>query len=162
MLKTDRCRVVGAMSGTSLDGIDAAEIVTDGHDIFEFGPSAFRPYSDSERSQLQAALGKWPEDDISQTCELIETLHIEVLSKFGDSELVGFHGQTLAHDPKGHLGQPRTHQAGDGAVLANALEKPVVWDFRSADVQLGGEGAPLAPFYHFALAKYLKAHRSTT
>ncbi|MGB5557203.1 MAG: anhydro-N-acetylmuramic acid kinase, partial [Paracoccaceae bacterium] len=66
----------------------------------------------------------------------------------------GFHGQTLAHDPGGR----GTHQAGDGAILAEVLELPVIWDFRSSDVQLGGQGAPLAPFYHFACAKWMGAH----
>ncbi len=157
MLKTDRCRVVGAMSGTSLDGVDAAEIVTDGHEVFEFGPSSFRPYTDAQRALLKSALGKWPEDDVSEVSELIETVHAQALSPFTQAELVGFHGQTLAHDPQGTLGTPRTHQAGDGAVLAAVLGKPVVWDFRSADVQMGGEGAPLAPFFHFALAKHMQA-----
>lgn len=159
MLKTERCRAVGAMSGTSLDGVDAAEIVTDGHEIFEFGPSAFLPYTDAQRAVLRGGLGKWPEEDVAQIAALIETAHVEVLAGFEAAELVGFHGQTLAHDPQGLQGAPRTHQAGDGAVLAQRLGKPVVWDFRSADVQLGGEGAPLAPFYHFALAKFLKSPR---
>ncbi|MGJ8611032.1 MAG: anhydro-N-acetylmuramic acid kinase [Octadecabacter sp.] len=153
MLKDQVVRVVGAMSGTSLDGVDAAEIVTDGHEIFEFGESAFRPYSDNQVAVLRAALGKWHDDDISAASELVETVHAQVLSGFKDAELIGFHGQTFAHDPRGR----GTHQAGDGAVLAEVLGKPVVWDFRSADVQMGGEGAPLAPFYHFALAKKMKA-----
>ncbi|SMX31440.1 anhydro-N-acetylmuramic acid kinase [Octadecabacter ascidiaceicola] len=153
MLKDQLVRVVGAMSGTSLDGVDAAEIVTDGHEVLEFGDSVFRPYTDAQTAVLRSALGKWPEDDVSVAAELVETVHAQVLSGFPDAELVGFHGQTFAHDPKGR----GTHQAGDGAVLADVLNKPVVWDFRSADVQMGGEGAPLAPFYHFALAKKMKA-----
>ena len=157
MLKDQHIRVVGAMSGTSLDGVDAAEIVTDGHEIFEFGETAFRPYSDAERGVLRAALGKWQSDDVAVASKLIENVHTQLLARFESAELVGFHGQTFAHDPKGHLGAPRTHQAGDGAVLAEVLGKPVVWDFRSADLQMGGEGAPLAPFYHFALAKKMKA-----
>ena len=133
--------------------MDAAEIITDGREILEFGESVFRPYTDAQTAVLRAALGKWPEDDVSEAAELVETVHAQVLSGFADVELVGFHGQTFAHDPKGR----GTHQAGDGSVLAEVLNKPVVWDFRSADVQMGGEGAPLAPFYHFALAKKLKA-----
>ncbi len=66
---------------------------------------------------------------------------------------MGFHGQTLAHDPQGR----GTLQVGDGAALARALGRPVVWDFRTADVRFGGQGAPLAPFYHFALAKWAGA-----
>lgn len=153
MLKDEVVRVVGAMSGTSLDGVDVAQIITDGREVVEFGPSAFHPYTDAQVAVLRAALGKWHGDDVAQVSELVETTHAQALIAFKDADLVGFHGQTLAHDPKGLLGEPRTHQAGDGAVLAEVLGKPVVWDFRSADVQMGGEGAPLAPFYHFALAK---------
>jgi anhydro-N-acetylmuramic acid kinase len=157
MLKDDLIRVVGAMSGTSLDGVDAAEIVTDGHRIHSFGESAFRPFTAAQQAVLRAALGKWHEDDVAQAAELIETVHAQVLLDFTKVELVGFHGQTLAHDPQGVSGPRRTHQAGDGAVLAEVLNKPVVWDFRSSDVELGGEGAPLAPFFHFALAKKMAA-----
>ena len=153
MFKDQVVRVVGAMSGTSLDGVDAAEIVTDGHVIFEFGNSVFRPYTQAQVAVLHAALGKWPEEEIADACKLIETSHVEVLSGFSDVDLIGFHGQTLAHDPKGR----GTHQAGDGSVISNILGKNVVWDFRSADVKMGGEGAPLAPFYHFALAKKMGA-----
>lgn len=153
MLKSGPIRAVGAMSGTSLDGVDAAEITTDGVSIFGFGETAYRPYSVPERDVLQAALGLWHADETASVAELIETAHAEVLSTFKDAALVGFHGQTLAHDPQGG----RTHQCGDGAVLAAVLNKPVVWDFRSSDMQLGGQGAPLAPFYHFALAKYIGA-----
>lgn len=153
MLKTGPVTVVGAMSGTSLDGIDAAQIVTDGVTIFDFGPTAYRVYSADERAVLAAALGCWAEETSEAVCEQIEMTHAQILSDFTDAALVGFHGQTLAHNPDGR----GTHQAGDGAVLAEVLGKPVVWDFRSADVRLGGQGAPLAPFYHFALAKYIKA-----
>jgi anhydro-N-acetylmuramic acid kinase len=66
---------------------------------------------------------------------------------------VGFHGQTLAHDPAGR----GTHQAGSGARLAQALGLPVVWDFRTADVAAGGQGAPLVPFFHHALARRMGA-----
>jgi anhydro-N-acetylmuramic acid kinase len=77
--------------------------------------------------------------------------HAELIRRFGGAELVGFHGQTLAHDPGGR----GTHQAGDGARLASLTGLPVAWDFRTADVAAGGQGAPLAPFYHFALARRL-------
>lgn len=153
MKKTGPITALGAMSGTSLDGVDAAVIVTDGVDILGFGESAYRAYSEAEAAMLKAALGKWPGDDLAQVSELIETVHAEVLCGFEDVDLVGFHGQTLAHDPA----NARTHQCGDGQVLADVLNLPVIWDFRSADVEMGGQGAPLAPFYHFALARWIKA-----
>lgn len=146
--------VLGTMSGTSLDGVDAAMLRTDGHEILEFGPHAYRPYTAAEQSTIRAAFGQWPGDaNVAAAAEVVETAHAELLSRFDGAEMIGFHGQTLAHDPA----QRRTHQAGNGALLAQALNLPVVWDFRSNDVQMGGQGAPLAPFFHFACAKYLKA-----
>ena len=151
---TGPVRALGAMSGTSLDGVDAAVIVTDGKDVFGFEETAYRPYSEAERSVLRAALGQDESGvDVSAAAEVIETAHAEILSGFDDIDVVGFHGQTLLHRPEEKI----THQAGSGDVLAEILGVPVVWDFRSADVNLGGEGAPLAPFYHWALARHLKA-----
>ncbi|TGD42140.1 anhydro-N-acetylmuramic acid kinase [Pseudotabrizicola sediminis] len=142
---------LGAMSGTSLDGVDAAMVLTDGHSIAEFGPDAYRVYTDPERAVIRAAFGQWPgEAGVAEAAELVETAHAQVLSRFSGVDVVGFHGQTLAHDPAGR----GTHQAGNGALLAGVLGVPVVWDFRSTDVQLGGQGAPLAPFFHHACARF--------
>lgn len=154
MFKGKALRVVGAMSGTSLDGVDAAEIVTDGHRVLQLGDTRYRPYSDSERAVLRAALGRW-QGAAAEAAAVVEAAHVELLSSFDGADLVGFHGQTLAHDPAAG----RTHQAGDGAALARALGRPVVWDFRSQDMALGGQGAPLAPFYHHAIARHIKAER---
>jgi anhydro-N-acetylmuramic acid kinase len=140
------------MSGTSLDGVDAALVLTDGVTISEFGPSRYRGYSAEEQTVLRAALGKWPGDDLEAASAVVLDAHIAALRGF-EAELVGFHGQTLAHDPQGR----GTHQLGDGAALADALGRTVVWDFRSNDVELGGEGAPLAPFFHWACAKWIGA-----
>jgi len=154
MLHKRTITALGAMSGTSLDGVDAAVVVTDGHEITAFGPSAYRPYSRGEAQVLRAALGCWPDaQPVAAATALCERAHAEVLQRFDGVDLIGFHGQTLAHDPQGR----RTHQAGDGARLAALLDLPVVWDFRSADVAQGGQGAPLAPFFHFACAKWLGA-----
>lgn len=154
MAKTAPIWVLGTMSGTSLDGVDAAMIRTDGHRILEFGPQAFRAYSAAEQATIRAAFGQWPDGPgVAAAAEAVETAHAELLTRFSGAELIGFHGQTLAHDPA----HRRTHQAGNGALLAELLQLPVVWDFRTSDVALGGQGAPLAPFYHFACAKWLKA-----
>ncbi len=146
-------RALGAMSGTSLDGIDGAVLVTDGETITSFGETDYREYSDRERASLRSALGLWHDDDVAEAAKVVEHGHYSLLAGFEDIALVGFHGQTLAHDPGGR----GTHQVGDGAALADRLGWPVVWDFRSADVQLGGQGAPLAPFYHYALARWIQA-----
>ncbi|WP_229673232.1 anhydro-N-acetylmuramic acid kinase [Salipiger pallidus] len=141
------------MSGTSLDGVDAALIRTDGRDILEFGDSGYRAYTDAERKVLRGVLGRWPGDGLEEAACVVQDAHAELLAQFPQAELVGFHGQTLAHEPQGR----GTHQIGDGGVLAEALARNVVWDFRSADVALGGQGAPLAPFFHFACAKWMGA-----
>ena len=146
-------RVLGAMSGTSLDGVDAAVIETDGETIAGFGLSAYRAYDAVERASIRAALGKWEGPEVAAAAEVVELAHADLLGGFGDVDLIGIHGQTLAHDPGGR----GTLQVLDGALMAAALARPVVWDFRSADVAMGGEGAPLAPFYHFALARHIGA-----
>ena len=143
-------RVVGMMSGTSLDGVDAAILDTDGVTVAATGDTAYRPYSDKERAVLRTALGTWPGDPLAEAAaRVVEAAHLEVLDGLPAVDLVGFHGQTLSHDPAG----ARTHQAGDGARLARASGLSVVWDFRSNDMALGGQGAPLAPFYHWACAR---------
>ncbi|MFK7744160.1 MAG: anhydro-N-acetylmuramic acid kinase [Roseobacter sp.] len=153
LAKTGPLRALGAMSGTSLDGVDAAVVLTDGYSIQEFGPSQYVGYSSAEQSVLAAALGHWDGQAVEAATDVIEQAHLAVLETFPDVDIIGFHGQTLAHAPR----TKGTLQVGDGAWLAQALDMPVVWDFRSADVELGGEGAPLAPFFHFACAKYIKA-----
>lgn len=142
-------RVLGLMSGTSMDGVDAAMIETDGTRIGGFGRSAFQAYSDNEAAALHAALGRWPgEAGVAEAAAISLANHAAIAEAFPEAELVGYHGQTLAHDPQGR----GTHQAGSGALLARMTGLPVVWDFRSEDVRQGGEGAPLAPFFHWACA----------
>ena len=145
---------LGTMSGTSLDGVDAAEVLTDGEAIHGFGRSIFRAYTDAERDILHAALGKWPRaSGVAEAARIVEDRHAATVSELPDAGVIGFHGQTLAHDPEAR----RTHQAGDGAALAERLGRTVVWDFRSTDVALGGEGAPLAPIFHHACARHIGA-----
>ena len=145
---------LGAMSGTSLDGVDAAMVLTDGETITEFGPHAYHPFTEAERATIRAAFGRWPGDPgVDAAAAVVEAAHAALLSRFTGADVVGFHGQTLAHDPAGR----GTHQCGNGAVLAEVLGTPVVWDFRSTDVAMGGQGAPLAPFFHFACAKWAGA-----
>ncbi|TPE53810.1 anhydro-N-acetylmuramic acid kinase [Amaricoccus solimangrovi] len=147
-------RVLGLMSGTSMDGVDAAVLETDGEAILGFGPSAFLPFTEAERDILRAGLGLWPEaPEVAAIEALSRAAHARAVAGFADVDLVGYHGQTLAHDPKGR----GTHQAGRGDLLARETGLPVVWDFRAADVASGGEGAPLVPFFHFACARFIGA-----
>ena len=153
MLQAGMVKALGTMSGTSLDGVDAAVITTDGVVISGFGPSCYRPYTGAEQATLRAHLGRWQGDEIHSAVAIVETAHLELMKDFDGIDIAGFHGQTLAHEPRGR----GTHQCGDGARLAAVLGVPVAWDLRTNDVAMGGQGAPLAPFYHFALAKWLKA-----
>ena len=164
---------LGLMSGTSFDGIDAALVKTDGESVEAFGPGAAFDYAPGEMEAARAVHRDWrPYRGAAAGSEAAATLaraQAEVTAAHAAAsarllaraeaalarpEVVGFHGQTVAHapdDPQGGW----TWQLGDGAGLARALNRPVAWDFRSADVAAGGQGAPLAPFYHFALARTL-------
>ena len=148
-------RALGLMSGTSMDGIDAAILVTDGTRISAFGPAAFLPYSKKWRVRLRDAVAAGSVD--AELVEGLTRLHGEAVSlclgevgyDLSAIDVIGFHGQTILHDPAGGV----TVQIGDGALLANLTGVPVVSDFRAADVAAGGEGAPLAPVLHAVLGK---------
>lgn len=140
---------LGLMSGTSLDGIDAAALLTDGESIFGFGPKRFIPYTSEQAGLLRSGLGKRQADVSAILEDLVCETHVLAAQYFPTTELVGFHGQTLSHAPE----EFHTFQLGDGAALANECGKKVVWDFRTADVLSGGEGAPLVPVFHFACAQ---------
>ena len=140
------------MSGTSLDGIDVAAIATDGIQRVIAGPALTVPYPEDFRDRLRAVLG-----GIGQVAEVeaeLTRLHAAAVAEFrarypeSAFDLIGFHGHTILHRPA----ERRTWQIGDGAMLAQLTGCDVVADFRSADVAAGGEGAPLAPLYHAALA----------
>jgi anhydro-N-acetylmuramic acid kinase len=137
-----------------MDGVDAAVLETDGDSIGAFGPSAFRAYASADRAVLRGALGCWPGDDGLDALEaMVRGAHAELVAGFNGVDVVGFHGQTLAHEPRGR----GTHQIGRGDWLARDCGLPVVWDFRTADVVSGGEGAPLVPFFHFVCARFIGA-----
>lgn len=152
-LKSGVLSALGTMSGTSLDGVDAAVVQTDGHRIYGFSEARYLPYSTDQQQVLAAALGQWSGVAVTAATEVVEQAHYALLRQFDPVDLIGFHGQTLAHAPR----TKGTLQVGSGAWLADMLDTPVVWDFRTADVELGGEGAPLAPFFHFACAKFIEA-----
>jgi anhydro-N-acetylmuramic acid kinase len=148
-------RTIGLMSGTSLDGVDAAWLTTDGEQIGEFGPALTLPYDERLRADLRRILDHAPQlapDDRrlkSATARLTE-YHVRAVAALGrEADLIGFHGQTILHQPD----KRRTWQIGDAAELAWRTGMAVVHDFRSADVAAGGQGAPLAPVFHAALAR---------
>ena len=148
---------LGMMSGTSMDGIDAALLRTDGETIVAPGAFLSRPYSAALRDRLRAVLGGVGE--VAAVAHEITVAHASVvrdlLKEIGITpskiKVIGFHGHTILHQPQAH----RTWQIGDAAWLAADTGIDVVDDFRSRDVAGGGEGAPLAPLYHAALARDL-------
>jgi len=151
-------QALGLMSGTSLDGIDAALLRTDGERVLETGPALTLAYDEPFRERLRACLGSW---DAPAEVERELTLHhAEAVRRLLDLaglpaseiDVIGFHGQTILHRPD----QRRTRQIGDGALLAGETGIDVVADFRSADVAAGGQGAPLVPLFHAALAHALE------
>jgi anhydro-N-acetylmuramic acid kinase len=157
-------RALGLMSGTSMDGIDIALIETDGEAHVRrlaSGGVAYEPlFRDRLRGALRDALAiterrERPGDLAAVEAELTR-LHADAALRFiGDRmlqpsaiDVIGFHGQTVLHRPDMGL----TVQLGDGAALAAATGIDVVHDMRAADCAAGGQGAPLVPIYHFAMA----------
>lgn len=153
----EKRRVIGLMSGTSADGVDAALVETDGEAHVRLIATHERPYSPAERSAIREAAGRaltmpapGPDPRIADAERMMTLAHAEAVAALagGDTaDLVGFHGATLAHRPD----HGWTWQMGDAALLARLCGRPVVHDFRSADVAAGGQGAPLAPGFHRAM-----------
>ena len=158
-------RAIGLMSGTSMDGIDVALIETDGETISRFGPSAVYPYREHEVAILRRAMEQAPalrsrgeRPGVIGEAERVSTaLHASAVNALlrtngierGTIDIIGYHGQTVLHRPAEKL----TVQLGDGTVLARETAIPVIYDFRATDVAAGGQGAPLVPVFHRALAR---------
>jgi anhydro-N-acetylmuramic acid kinase len=158
----DLATAIGVISGTSMDGIDVALIMSDGASEVETGPAATFPYPKPAALALRAVVAD-PSEAEKPQAELervVTDAHVAAVEAFLDRfavaresvALVGMHGQTILHRPRARL----TRQLCDGARAAAALRIDVVSDFRSADVAAGGEGAPLAPIYHAAMAARLE------
>ena len=154
MSASESCLAVGLMSGTSMDGIDAALIRTDGKLAFEPIAQLAHPYDAEFRAKLRQVIGvAGPHDAVAAD---LTALHVaivqDLLSLAGvpreSVAVVGFHGHTVFHDPA----NGRTVQIGDGQRLAREGGADVIADFRTADMSAGGQGAPLAPLFHVARA----------
>ena len=162
-------RILGFMSGTSLDAIDMAILETDGDEIQGFGAAGEAPLSDALRAQIREAIvagrswerGAPPPNLFSDVAGAVALAHFDAARaflemhglSFSDLDLIGFHGQTVVHEAPTPQSVGRTVQLGDGALLAKLCGVPVAYDFRVADVAAGGHGAPLAPIYHLARAR---------
>jgi anhydro-N-acetylmuramic acid kinase len=156
---------IGLMSGTSMDGIDVALLRTDGETVVERGPSAGFPYDArfrdrlkqglvdaktiTQRDQRPGALDALERDLTLRHAEVVNTFLQQNNLSAADIDVLGFHGQTVLHRPDEDL----TVQIGDGALLAEETGIDVVYDMRANDMEHGGQGAPLIPAYHAALAR---------
>ena len=150
-------KAIGCMSGTAMDGIDIALIETDGYEYIR--PIGFisESHDSAFREKLRSCLNKTSRDSLTETIEKEFTLrHIPLIKKLmcnlnvssQDIDIIGFHGQTIHHNPNEKI----TIQLGDGQLLSQEIGVPVSYDFRQADIQSGGQGAPLLPIYHKALS----------
>jgi anhydro-N-acetylmuramic acid kinase len=162
-------RVLGFMTGTSLDAVDMAVLETDGETISAFGAAGERKLTEAVRDLLLATTkealswerGEPPPAIFAQAEQAIADEHFaaaeEFLARHGltwrDLDLIGMHGQTVLHERPQPERVGRTVQLGDAQRLADLSGVPVVHQFRIDDVAAGGEGAPLAPIYHLARAR---------
>ena len=148
---------IGAISGTSMDGIDVALVETDGRERVRCGPGATYPYDSVLRTDLlqAAAAQTLSTAEIARLDAGVTEAHVAAIARFAlESQValaavavVGLHGQTIRHQPEVR----RTLQLGSGDAASRSLGTAVVADFRQADVAAGGQGAPLAPLYHRAM-----------
>ena len=162
-------KVLGFMTGTSLDGVDMAVLETDGEAKLTFGPWMEMPMPAETRSLLEATIKAaldWPRGEaepaiFDEARQAIVDCHFQAAREFlrrnnlgfADFDILGVHGQTVLHErPKNGI-KGRTIQLFDGQAFADLTGVPVVCDFRQADIEAGGEAAPLMPVYHQALVE---------
>jgi anhydro-N-acetylmuramic acid kinase len=165
---------IGLMTGTVLDGmIDIAAIRTDGESVGEFGPWMLIPYPEDVRTLIADALAaaqEWAfvgpeppsfrgaEDALTQAqAEAVQRFLSEVNISPKQVSLIGFHGQTVLHRAPSEVSFGMTRQLGDGELMARVTGIDVAYDFRSADVRAGGQGAPLSATYHRCLLQRISA-----
>ena len=161
----------GLMTGTVLDGkIDIALLRTDGRSIDGFGPYGLVPYDIAMPARLEECLQAartWnfegPElavfAEVERDLTIAQAKALEGFARdqgipLSDIAAIGFHGQTVLHRPPTQTRKGQTRQLGDGPLMADLTGRPVVFDLRSADINAGGQGAPLCPCYHDALMRF--------
>lgn len=166
---TKTLRVLGFMTGTSLDAVDMAVIETDGETIIRFGPAGEMKLDAETRAIVEDAIEDaldWERDEeepdsFEDARMAVADAHLAAALSFmavngvksSSLDLVGVHGQTVLHEAPTPELPGRTVQLIDALSVAEGLGVRTAYDFRSADVAAGGQGAPLAPVYHAALVK---------
>ena len=154
---------LGLMSGTSVDGIDASIILSNGENNLEIIDNHYIKYKDSFKSKIEKFIYKINNrEDLNNNIDLYSQIKKDITlehakiskdiikkNKKINIDLVGFHGQTILHKPSDGY----SIQAGDPNLLSNLLKKDIYFDFRSLDIKNGGEGAPVTPIYHKLIYK---------
>ena len=156
---------LGLMSGTSLDGIDASIIKSDGENKLEIMDNKYFIYPEEFKNRLSTfILNVQNKADIEKNISTYKSLerdltlyHSRISKKIIDKnnlkiQLIGFHGQTIIHKPKDGY----SIQMGDANLLSQVLREKVIFNFRANDIKNNGEGAPLTPIYHKLLIKKFK------
>ena len=171
-------RVLGFMTGTSLDAVDMAVIETDGEELLGLGPAGEKKLDPAVRTLVEAAIadalrlkaGDPTPASFAPAAAAIAAEHVAAGEAFmrehrilpGDLDVLGLQGQTVLHAPPGpDRPAGRTIQLIDATAVARGIGIPTVYDLRSDDVAAGGQGAPLAPVYHAALVRYSGLHMPT-
>ena len=151
------------MSGTSLDGIDASILSSDGENIIDTKINKFHPYDTKFRKNLGDYITninslkdiKKSQTEYERLEEELTKRHVklsrQIIADFGKVDFVGFHGQTIIHRFK----EKYSIQMGDAKLMSKLLKTKVIYNFRKSDIENGGTGAPLAPIYHYKLSKKL-------
>jgi anhydro-N-acetylmuramic acid kinase len=156
---------IGLMSGTSMDGVDLSVIKSDGNDQFSSIYNTYKEFDDGLYKQLISLRDKISNstdlktyskeiNDVEKKFTLFNSQSInEVIRDINeDIDLIGFHGQTVFHDPKIRISK----QLGDGKLLSSLFKKTVINNFRQNDLNHGGQGAPLTPIFHSLITKIIQ------
>ena len=166
MKKTNKLVALGLMSGTSADGLDIALIKTDGKNKIMLGPSNYYPFTKEFMKKIKRLFTKKINKNSMKKKffvnieKEIKKLNINLINQFlkknkikkKDIDVIGFHGQTICHNPR----QGYSVQIGDAQTLANSLKIKVISNFRLNDIKNSGQGAPLTPIFHYYLTSKFK------
>ncbi len=150
-MKHKKLNILGTMSGTSLDGVDLSIIKTNGSDVSEFINEYYFEYPKLIKKKINDYIHSIKNKPVFENKIKISNIitkfyidKIKLINEINNVDIIGFHGQTVYHDPVNLI----SLQLGNPQLISNSLNKIVVFDFRTNDIKNGGQGAPIAPIYH--------------